>query len=98
GKEKILGLSKLVRVFRLNCKRFTTQEEITAKAVALMEERVKPRGAICYVCAEHTCMSCRGVQAHGALTTTVDDSGVFSHSVELRRLFLDEARSRPGHR
>jgi GTP cyclohydrolase I len=65
-----LGLSKLVRIFRHQCKRPTTQEEITEKAINLLMEVAEPSAAMCHVRADHTCMTLRGVKSPGALTTT----------------------------
>lgn len=90
--EKVLGLSKLVRIFRHNCKRPTTQEEITEKAVDLLMHVADAKGAMCYVRAEHTCMTLRGVKSPGSMTTTVAARGSFLEDAEARQMFLDEAR------
>ncbi len=95
GPREILGLSKLVRLFRFGSKKPTTQEELTQGPVDLIGELLPDaRGVICYVDAEHTCMSLRGVQAHGARTTTVAYSGAFEKDVELRNQFLLQASSK----
>lgn len=86
--EKILGLSKLVRIFRVGCKRITIQERITHEAVSLLMKVAKPHGAICYVEAEHTCMSLRGVKSPGSRTITVAQDGEYSDNAELRQQFL----------
>lgn len=88
---KVLGLSKLVRLFRHPCKRVGTQERITEAAVRLLKEHVQPEGGICYVTAEHTCMSLRGVKSPGAKTTTWAYTGVFETNTELRQQFIDQA-------
>lgn len=75
--NKVLGLSKLVRIFRYGCKHLTTQEAITQGAADLLTEITKAP-AICRVVSEHTCMSCRGVQAHGAETVTIAHTGLFA--------------------
>jgi GTP cyclohydrolase I len=92
--DKILGLSKLVRIFRYGCKRLTTQEDVTQRAVDGLYQALDGvcTGAACYVNAEHTCMSLRGVQAHGARTTTTAWKGEFQTNLELREHFLPEAR------
>lgn len=89
--EEILGLSKLVRIFRHACKKITIQERITEEAVKLMVSIAQPKGVMCYVCAEHTCMSLRGVKSPGSKTTTFDYAGEYKTNVELRQQFLNEA-------
>lgn len=90
-KGKILGLSKLVRIFRVGCKKVTIQERITEEAVGLLMRQANPEGAICYVTAEHTCMSLRGVKSPGSLTTTIAHRGVYTEELELRQQFINEA-------
>ena len=92
GGGEILGLSKLIRIFRLGCKKPTTQEALTQEAVDAVGELLpEAEGVIAHVEAEHTCMSLRGVQAHGARTTTVAYIGAFENDIELRNQFLNEA-------
>lgn len=89
--KKILGLSKLVRIFRHGTKRLTIQERLTSEAVEHLVEQAVPKGAICYVTAEHTCMSLRGVKSPGAMTTTIAYRGVYEDDSELRQQFINEA-------
>lgn len=90
--ENVLGLSKLVRIFRHHCKRLTTQEELTKSALTSLCEAIQPQGAAIYVVAEHMCMTLRGVKSPGSLTTTMDFSGMFKTTSELRQIFIEEAR------
>ena len=92
GKKELLGLSKLVRIFRYGCKRPTTQEDLTQGAVdAISEILPDARGVICHVNAEHTCMSLRGVQSHGGRVTTMAYEGDFNKEGPMRDQFLLEA-------
>ena len=94
--DQVLGLSKLVRVFRYFCKKPTTQETITQAPLDVLDDILGGtpgyRGAMCMVTAEHTCMSMRGVQAHGAKTTTSAYSGAFQDDLALRQQFLATAQ------
>lgn len=90
--ENVLGLSKLIRIFRHHCKRLTTQEELTKSALTSLCEAIQPQGAAIYVVAEHMCMTLRGVKSPGSLTTTMDFSGMFKTTSELRQIFIEEAR------
>lgn len=87
----VLGLSKLVRIFRVGCKRVTIQERITKEAVDLLMKVAKPHGAMCFVDAEHTCMSLRGVKSPGSRTTTVAYKGRYEEALELRQQFIEIA-------
>lgn len=92
---KVLGLSKLVRIFREGCHHLTTQEAITQRAVDLLVSIVETPDVMCHVVAEHTCMSCRSVQTHGAMTSTYayGKGGIFERDVAVREQFLAESRS-----
>jgi len=76
-KEVICGLSKLKRVVDLYAKRFQVQERLTKQIADFLEERLQPRGVIVVVEAEHFCMTMRGVQTPGTLTTTSAVTGDF---------------------
>lgn len=89
--RRIVGLSKLVRIFRYGCKRITIQERITNECSDKLMHLIKPKGVIVYVNAEHTCMSLRGVKSPGSRTTTMAYRGIFATNPELRQQFLDEA-------
>lgn len=85
---KVLGLSKLVRIFREGCRHLTTQEAITQGAVDSLELITGCPDIACVAQAEHSCMSCRGVQAHNSHTTTQAWKGIFESNVALRQEFL----------
>lgn len=89
--ERILGLSKLIRVFRYWSKRITIQERLTKQALDSLVAIARPKGAIVWVCAEHMCMTLRGVKAPGSQTTTVAYNGEFESNVSLREQFMAEA-------
>ncbi|KKM07492.1 hypothetical protein LCGC14_1733330, partial [marine sediment metagenome] len=76
--KKILGLSKLPRlVDAVGTERPSLQEKITDRIVALLEENIEPKGTICVIKAEHTCVACRGVATPGIVTTTSRVEGLF---------------------
>lgn len=88
--EKTLGLSKLIRIFRYHCKKITVQERLTHDALNDVMRLCEPKGAIVWVCAEHLCMSLRGVKSPGSLTTTTAYAGEFETNQQLREQFLRE--------
>lgn len=76
-KEVVCGLSKLARVVNMYSRRFQMQERMTKQIADFLEEKLAPRGVIVVVEAEHMCMTMRGVQALGTLTTTSAVTGDF---------------------
>lgn len=76
-KETICGLSKLKRVVDLYARRLQVQERVTRQIADFLEENLNPRGVMVVVEAEHLCMTLRGVQTPGTLTTTSAVTGDF---------------------
>ena len=90
--ERILGISKLTRLVRLYARRFTMQERLGEQVADTLVDLVEPQGVAVYLSAEHLCTHMRGVEERSSTVTTVW-RGVFEDA-DLRREFLDEARSR----
>ena len=74
---RITGLSKLARVVDLYAKRPQVQERLTAQVADAVERKLKPRGVIVVIEAEHLCMGMRGVRKPGSVTTTSAVRGLF---------------------
>lgn len=77
-KDEIVGLSKFARVVDHFARALQVQERLTAQVADYIEEHLSPRGVGVVLQAEHLCMTIRGVQKPGALTTTAAMKGVFS--------------------
>jgi GTP cyclohydrolase I len=86
--EKVLGLSKLIRIFRWFTKRVSIQERVTQQAAEALMQHAHARGAACWVSAEHLCMSLRGVKSPGATTITTAFRGAFLEDKALQDRFL----------
>jgi len=88
---KLLGLSKLIRLFRFHSKQLTLQEQLTENVANDLfgQDELNPKGVIVHVVAEHTCVSVRGVRALGAKTTTVSRRGDFAKDVSLCNIFFE---------
>jgi GTP cyclohydrolase I len=67
---RILGLSKLARVVELFARRPQVQERLTTQVARWLDSHLSPRGVGVVIEAEHSCMTLRGVEAHGATTVT----------------------------
>jgi GTP cyclohydrolase IA len=94
--ERILGLSKLVRVVDLFAHDLQTQERLTGQVAGWLQEQLAPRGAGVVVDAEHLCMTVRGVQAPGVRTVTSALRGRVRDDPRTRAEFLALATTMRG--
>jgi GTP cyclohydrolase I len=81
---RICGLSKLARVIDVYAKRPQVQERLTSQIADTIVEYLEPQGVIVVIEAEHLCMSMRGVQKPGAITTTSAVRGIFRKNAATR--------------
>jgi GTP cyclohydrolase IA len=86
---RITGLSKIARVVDLYAKRPQVQERLTGQIADALMRRLRPRGVIVVVEAEHLCMAMRGVRKPGAVTTTSAVRGQFKTNAASRSEALD---------
>lgn len=73
----ICGLSKLARVVETVSRRPQLQERLTTEIGDVLMERLRPKGVMVIVEAEHLCMTMRGVRKAGSITTTSVVRGIF---------------------
>ena len=86
---RITGLSKLARVVDLYAKRPQVQERLTGQVADAIMRKLKPRGVIVVIEAEHLCMAMRGVRKPGAVTTTSAVRGQFKTDTASRAEALE---------
>jgi GTP cyclohydrolase IA len=86
--DRILGLSKLVRVLDLFARDLQVQERLTQQVADWLQENLAPRGVGVVIEAEHLCMSLRGVRARGARTTTSALHGLLQEDARSRQEFF----------
>lgn len=86
--ERIIGLSKLGRAVDLFAHDLQVQERLTTQVADWIEEWLAPRGVGVIVEAEHLCMSLRGAQKPGAMTTTSALRGLVRDDPRTRQEFL----------
>lgn len=86
--KKMVGLSKIPRAVQWVAKRPCTQEGMTTAIARFLLERLDPSGVIVVVEAQHTCMACRGIEAHTASMTTSDIHGLFRFNPAAKEEFL----------
>ena len=85
--ERLIGLSKLARVVELFSRDLQVQERLTKQVADSLDTQLVPRGVGVVIEAEHLCMTMRGAQAAGAMTTTSAFSGVLAKDNAMRRQF-----------
>jgi len=82
--NRVTGLSKLVRVVDIFAKRLQVQERITTDIADIIMKKLKPKGVLVVLEAEHLCMSMRGVKKPGVLTITSAVRGIFRKNEKTR--------------
>lgn len=93
--NKIVGLSKLVRLTDVFAKRLQVQERMTAQICDAIMEHLQPLGVGVMVRARHLCMESRGVCRHGTITTTMKLGGALREGAP-REEFLKQAQQYSG--
>lgn len=81
---RICGLSKIARVVDVYAKRPQVQERLTSQVADTLVRNLDPQGVLVVIEAEHLCMSMRGVQKPGAVTTTSAVRGIFERNPATR--------------
>ncbi|MFC1703666.1 GTP cyclohydrolase I FolE [Candidatus Omnitrophota bacterium] len=90
---RVTGLSKLSRVVDTLAKRPQVQERLTTQIADIIMQKLKPRGVMVIIEAEHLCMSMRGVKKPGTLTVTSAVRGVFKENQKTRAETLSLIKS-----
>ncbi|MDI3317182.1 MAG: GTP cyclohydrolase I FolE [Bacillota bacterium] len=80
----ITGISKLARVVESAARRPQLQERLTAQVAEAIEGKLRPKGVLVVVEAEHLCMTMRGIRKPGSVTVTSAVRGVFAEQEATR--------------
>jgi GTP cyclohydrolase I len=91
--HKILGLSKIARLFEIYARRLQVQERLTTQVATTLMEEVEPMGVGVVVEAEHLCMRMRGVEKQNSLVVTSAMLGAFRSRLETREEFMTLIRA-----
>jgi GTP cyclohydrolase I len=86
--DRVVGISKLVRVLNGYARRLQVQERLTAQVAQCIWDNLKPRGVAVIINAQHGCMTGRGVRTHGVGMTTSRMMGCFLDDQGSRREVL----------
>ncbi len=88
GGGRIAGIGELARALELLAKRPQVQERLTSQLADLLVEKLRPKGAMVVIDAEHLCLSMRGIKKPGARTVTSAVRGIFRSKVSTREEML----------
>ena len=86
--NRVVGISKLVRVLEAYAKRLQIQEKMTTQIANAINDVLNPKGVAVVVEGEHQCMTTRGVQKPGVSMVTSSMLGAFREDASTRREFL----------
>lgn len=82
--NRVTGLSKLARVVDVLAKRLQVQERLTTQIADIIMKKLRPKGVMVVIEAEHLCMSMRGVKKPGVTTITSAVRGLFRTNPKTR--------------
>jgi GTP cyclohydrolase I len=86
---KIVGLSELVKAVDVLARRLQVQERLTTQLADMIMTRLKPKGAMVIIDAEHLCISMRGMKKPGTRTVTSAVRGIFRSKQSTRDELLE---------
>lgn len=83
--KRITGLSKIARVVDVLAKKLQVQERLTTEVADIIMKKLKPKGVMVVVEAEHLCMTMRGAKKPGTKTITSVVRGIFRENQKTRQ-------------
>lgn len=89
GAGKIAGIGELAKALEIFAKRPQVQERLTAQLADVIMEKLKPKGAMVVIDAEHLCLSMRGIKKPGARIVTSAVRGIFRSKTSSRQEVLE---------
>ena len=89
GAGKIAGIGELAKALEIFAKRPQVQERLTAQLADVIMAKLKPKGAMVVIDAEHLCLSMRGIKKPGAHIVTSAVRGIFRSKTSSRQEVLE---------
>jgi len=83
-KDRVAGLSKIVRTVEALARRLQVQERLTKQIADTIMEALRPQGVLVVIEAEHFCITMRGIKKPGSLVMTSAMRGIFLKDVRTR--------------
>lgn len=94
GAGKIAGIGELAKALEIFAKRPQVQERLTAQLADVIMAKLKPKGAMVVIDAEHLCLSMRGIKKPGAHIVTSAVRGIFRSKTSSRQEVLELIKKR----
>lgn len=94
GAGKIAGIGELAKAVEILAKRPQVQERLTSQLAEMIMEKLKPKGAMVIIDAEHLCLSMRGMKKPGSRTVTSAVRGLFRTKESTRQELLELIKKR----
>ena len=91
-KGRIVGIGELAKALEVLAKRPQVQERLTTQLADMLMDRLKPKGAMVIIDAEHLCLSMRGIKKPGSKTVTSAVRGIFRTKQSTREEMLELLR------
>lgn len=91
---RIVGLSELAKAVEIFAKRPQVQERLTTQLADMIIKKLKPKGAMVIIDAEHLCLSMRGIKKPGSRTVTSAVRGIFRTKESTRAELLELIKKR----
>jgi GTP cyclohydrolase I len=86
--QKIVGLSKIVRLVEIYARRLQLQERLTQDIARTIEAQLEPTGVGVVIEAQHLCMQMRGVEKQNSVAITSAMLGQFQTNAKTRAEFM----------
>jgi GTP cyclohydrolase I len=86
--DRVVGVSKLVKVVTAFAKRLQVQEKLTKQIAECINEELQPQGVAVILEAQHECMTTRGVYKKNIRMITSNFLGCFEDDDRVREEFL----------
>lgn len=91
---RIVGISALARALEISAKRPQVQERLTAQLADMIMSRLRPKGCMVIIDAEHLCLSMRGIKKPGSKVVTSAVRGIFRTKESTRQELLELIKKR----
>ncbi|MBF0540149.1 MAG: GTP cyclohydrolase I FolE [Nitrospirae bacterium] len=86
---KIVGIGELAKALDILARRPQVQERLSTQLADMIMNRLKPKGAMVIIDAEHLCLSMRGIRKPGSRTVTSAVRGIFRTKQSTREEMLE---------
>ena len=91
---RIVGISELAKAVEIFAQRPQVQERLTTQLANTIMKKLKPKGAMVIIDAEHLCLSMRGIKKPGSRTVTSAVRGIFRTKESTRVELLELIKKR----